>query len=54
MLRIQEKSTLLAAARLVLKELPAGMGTRVCEERYAAEVDLCKAGTDTRSHFSST
>jgi hypothetical protein len=42
MMRIQEKTTLLAAARLLLKELPAAMGDEVCEKRYPKELELCK------------
>ena len=41
-MRIQEKTTLLAAARLLLKELSAEMGEEVCEERYPGkELEAC-------------
>ena len=43
MMRIQEKTTLLSAARLILRELPEEYGEEVCEERYPVnELQLCK------------
>ena len=42
MMRVQEKTTLLAAARLILDELSDDLSDEICEERYpAAETELC-------------